>query len=161
MSDQLQINIGADTKGLETGLQRAADQLSKFGTEVQDTVKNLKPFGYTIEGIATAAQGLGPVALKPATDGLKGLGDKAGDTTDKLKKLPSQSNQATFALANLGRVASDAPFGFIAISNNIEPLVQSLQQLGKTSGGIGGTLKALGASLIGPGGLLLGFSLVS
>jgi hypothetical protein len=161
MSDQLQINVGADTKGLETGLQRAAAELSKFDTEVQDTVKNLKPFGYTIEGIATAAQGLGPVALKPATDGLKGLGDKAGETTDKLKKLPSQSNQATFALANLGRVASDAPFGFIAIANNIEPLVQSLQSLGKTSGGIGGTLKALGASLIGPGGLLLGFSLVS
>lgn len=87
---------------------------------------------------------------------------KAVDAFDKnVKKTVTSSGQATLALSNLGRVASDAPFGFIAIANNIEPLVQSLQSLGKTSGGIGGTLKALGASLIGPGGLLLGFSLVS
>jgi hypothetical protein len=111
MSDQLQINIGADTKGLETGLQRATVAVENFDKNVKKTV--------------------------------------------------SSSGQATLALSNLGRVASDAPFGFIAIANNIEPLVQSLQSLGKTSGGIGGTLKALGASLIGPGGLLLGFSLVS
>lgn len=111
MSDQLQINIGADTKGLETGLQKATAAVESFDKNVKKTV--------------------------------------------------SSSGQATLALGNLGRVASDAPFGFIAISNNIEPLVQSLQSLGKTSGGLGGTLKALGASLIGPGGLLLGFSLVS
>jgi hypothetical protein len=161
MSDQLQINIGADTKGLETGLQKAAAELSKFDSEVQDTVKRLKPFGYAIEGVATAAQGLGPVAFKPAYDGISGFGKKIDEAETKLKKLPASSGQATLALSNLGRVASDAPFGFIAIANNIEPLVQSLQSLGKTSGGIGGTLKALGASLIGPGGLLLGFSLVS
>ena len=111
MSEQLQINIGADTKGLETGLQRATAAVETFDKNVKKTV--------------------------------------------------SSSGQATLALSNLGRVASDAPFGFIAIANNIEPLIQSLQGLGKTSGGIGGTLKALGASLIGPGGLLLGFSLVS
>lgn len=87
---------------------------------------------------------------------------KAVDAFDKnVKKTVTSSGQATLALSNLGRVASDAPFGFIAIANNIEPLIQSFQSLGKTSGGIGGTLKALGASLIGPGGLLLGFSLVS
>ncbi|NCU77215.1 MAG: hypothetical protein EBV59_09800, partial [Synechococcaceae bacterium WB7_1C_051] len=56
---------------------------------------------------------------------------------------------------------SDAPFGFIAIANNIEPLIQSFQSLGKQSGGTGGALKALAGSLVGPGGLLLGISLVS
>lgn len=87
---------------------------------------------------------------------------KAVDQFDKnVKKTVTSSGQATLALSNLGRVASDAPFGFIAIANNIEPLIQSFQSLGKTSGGVGGALKALGGSLIGPGGLLLGFSLVS
>lgn len=78
-----------------------------------------------------------------------------------VKKSSVASGQATQALTNLGRVASDAPFGFIAIANNIEPLVQSLQSLGRTSGGIGGALKALGGALIGPAGLLLAFSVVS
>lgn len=71
------------------------------------------------------------------------------------------SNQASFALTNLGRVAQDAPFGFIGIQNNIPPLIEAFQQLKNTSGGTGGALKALGASLIGSGGLLLAVSLVT
>lgn len=87
---------------------------------------------------------------------------KAVDAFDKtVKKTVTSSGQATLALSNLGRVASDAPFGFIAIANNIEPLIQSFQSLGKTSGGVGGALKALGGSLLGAGGLLFGFSLLS
>jgi hypothetical protein len=156
MSDQLQINIGADTKGLETGLQKAVSAIDNFDKEVQSSAKDLQKFSQYLPNIAVP-----PNTFKAAEDGLKGLGSAVNETGNKLKGLPSQSGQATLALSNLGRIASDAPFGFIAISNNIEPLVQSLQSLGKTSGGIGGTLKALGASLIGPGGLLLGFSLVS
>ena len=156
MSDQLQINIGADTKGLETGLQKAVTAIDNFDKEVQSSAKDLQKFSQYLPNIAVP-----PNTFKAAEDGLKGLGSAVNETGNKLKGLPSQSGQATLALSNLGRVASDAPFGFIAIANNIEPLVQSLQSLGKTSGGIGGTLKALGASLIGPGGLLLGFSLVS
>jgi hypothetical protein len=84
------------------------------------------------------------------------------ETFDKsVKKTTTDSGKATLALSNLGRVASDAPFGFIAIANNIEPLIQSFQSVRKESGSVGGTLKALGASLAGPGGLLLGFTLVS
>lgn len=71
------------------------------------------------------------------------------------------SNQASFALNNLGRVAQDAPFGFIGIQNNIPPLIEAFQQLKNTSGSTGGALKALGASLIGSGGLLLAVSLVT
>ncbi len=156
MSDQLQINIGADTKGLETGLQKAVSAIDNFDKEVQNSAKDLQKFSQYLPNIAVP-----PNTFKAAEDGLKGLGSAVNDTGNKLKGLPSQSGQATLALSNLGRVASDAPFGFIAIANNIEPLIQSLQGLGRTSGGIGGTLKALGASLIGPGGLLLGFSLVS
>ena len=109
--NQLQINIGADTRSLEQGLQRATAAVETFDKSVKKT------------------------------------------TTD--------SGKATLALSNLGRVASDAPFGFIAIANNIEPLIQSFQSVRKESGSVGGTLKALGASLAGPGGLLLGFTLVS
>lgn len=71
------------------------------------------------------------------------------------------SNQAGFALQNLGRVAQDAPFGFIGIQNNISPLIESFQRLKNESGSTGGAIKALGASLIGSGGLLLAVSLVT
>jgi DNA repair exonuclease SbcCD ATPase subunit len=160
MSEQLQINIGADTKALETGLQRAVDAIDNFDKEVKDASGELKQFGKVADQVAVSSTNI-ESKLKPAQDGFTGLGKSIDNAESRLKKLPQTSGQATLALGNLGRIASDAPFGFIAISNNIEPLIQSLQGLGKTSGGIGGTLKALGASLIGPGGLLLGFSLVS
>ena len=83
------------------------------------------------------------------------------DFEKKIGLIAPSSAKAGLALSNLGRVATGAPFGFIAIQNNIEPLLQSFQSLRKESGGVGGALKALGTSLIGPTGLLLGFTLVS
>lgn len=76
-------------------------------------------------------------------------------------KFSSGSNQAAFALTNLGRVAQDAPFGFIGIQNNLNPLLESFQQLKAQSGSTGGALKALGQALIGPAGLGIALSLVS
>jgi hypothetical protein len=71
------------------------------------------------------------------------------------------TDRAAFALTNLGRVAQDAPFGFIGIQNNIPPLIESFQRLKQTTGTTGGALKALGSSLVGSGGLLFGVSLVT
>jgi hypothetical protein len=71
------------------------------------------------------------------------------------------AKSAGFALQNLGRVAQDAPFGFIGIQNNITPLLESFQRLKAESGSTGGALKALGQSLVGGGGLLLAVSLVT
>jgi len=71
------------------------------------------------------------------------------------------SNQAAFALTNLGRVAQDAPFGFIGIQNNLNPLLESFQRLKKETGSAGSALKALGGSLLGAGGLGLALSVVS
>jgi hypothetical protein len=71
------------------------------------------------------------------------------------------SNSAAFALTNLGRVAQDAPFGFIGIQNNLNPLLESFQRLKAETGGTGSALKALGSSLIGPAGLGIALSVVS
>ena len=71
------------------------------------------------------------------------------------------SNSAAFALTNLGRVAQDAPFGFIGIQNNLNPLLESFSRLKQETGGTGSALKALGQSLIGPAGLGIALSVVS
>ena len=41
---------------------------------------------------------------------------------------------ATNALSNLSRVAQDAPYGFMGIANNLNPLLESFQRLSKESG---------------------------
>lgn len=71
------------------------------------------------------------------------------------------SNQAANALTNLGRVAQDAPFGFIGIQNNLNPLLESFQRLKAESGSTSGALKSLAGSLIGPAGLGLALSVGS
>jgi len=83
-------------------------------------------------------------------------------TADTLKtKVPAGANQAAAALTNLGRVAQDAPFGFVGISNNLNPLLESFQRLRAETGSASGALKALGASLLGGGGLGLALSLAT
>jgi len=69
--------------------------------------------------------------------------------------------QAGNALQNLGRIAQDAPFGFIGISNNINPLLESFQRLKAETGSTGAALKALATGLIGGGGLGLAISVAT
>lgn len=76
-------------------------------------------------------------------------------------KLPQASNASTLALINLGRVVQDAPFGFLGIANNLNPLLESFQRLKAQSGSTGGALSALGGSLKGAGGLGIAISVVS
>jgi hypothetical protein len=77
------------------------------------------------------------------------------------RTLPSTSNQATNALSNLSRVAQDAPYGFIGIANNLNPLLESFQRLSKEAGGSGAALKAMAGGLMGPAGIGLALGAVS
>lgn len=75
-----------------------------------------------------------------AQQGFKGVGD--------------ESRRANFALINLGRIIQDLPFGFLGISNNISPALESIQALNVETGGFIGTSKALLKSLGGVGGVI-------
>lgn len=99
--------------------------------------------------------------VKPLEQGMVRAEQVISRFEGETKKVTRSTNQASQSIFNLGRIAQDAPFGFIGIQNNIEPLIQSLQGLRGESGSAGAALKALGASLLGPTGVLLGFSLVS
>lgn len=106
--------------------------------------------------------------IPPATAVVKSFGtsflpipaaaEKAGKA---IKGVSTTSSAATQSLINLGRVAQDAPFGFIGIANNLNPLLESFQRLKATSGSTGGALKALGKELGGAGGLGFALSIVS
>jgi hypothetical protein len=110
-TEDLQINIGANTQDLQTGLNQATQSVTNFGTAVKNN-------------------------LKPTAD-------------------------ATNALTNLSRVAQDAPYGFMGIANNLNPLLESFQRLSKESGGAGSALKALVGGLTGPAGIGLALGAAS
>jgi hypothetical protein len=100
--------------------------------------------------------------LKGAESKLKGFAAEASKSAGVLGgAVVKGSNSAAFALTNLGRVAQDAPFGFIGIQNNLNPLLESFSRLKSETGGTGSALKALASSLIGPAGLGIALSVVS
>ena len=71
----------------------------------------------------------------------------------EMQNFGKVGNQATQALSNLSRVAQDAPYGFMGIANNINPLLESFQRLQKESGGSKEALKAMAGALTGPAGI--------
>jgi hypothetical protein len=77
------------------------------------------------------------------------------------KRVTPASNQATRALIDVSRVAQDAPYGFIGIANNLNPLLESFQRLKETSGSAGGALKEMAKGLMGPAGIGLALGVVS
>lgn len=132
MAEELKIVIGADVDDLKKGVKEAEKSLSEIRKPAEQVGKTFSEVGKQSKQAATGLN-----QLKPAASG-------AGNV-----------------LTNLSRVASDAPFGFIAIQNNLDPLIQSFGSLQKQSGSTGAAIKALAGSLAGPAGLAVGFSVVS
>lgn len=78
-----------------------------------------------------------------------------------LSTVSAGSKDATFTLTNLNYIVQDLPYGFIGISNNITPLVQSFSNLSAGAGGLRAALAAMGAALIGPQGIFFAISVIS
>jgi len=118
----------------------------RIGADVTPAVQGLQQVEQRMRSTVAAGQSFG-----------KGI-DKS---VQSLSKLPGSSNQATQSLINLSRVAQDAPYGFIGIANNLNPLLESFQRLKASTGTTGGALQALKGALIGPAGVGLAIGVVS
>ena len=97
-------------------------------------------------------------------EALKAIEDLA-KSTEGLKTRFVQNKGATDAatqsLMNLSRVAQDAPYGFMGIANNINPLLESFQRLGERTKESGGAFKALKEAMVGPAGVGLAVGVLS
>lgn len=76
------------------------------------------------------------------------------------KQFRAQAGLNNAILLETGRLASDASFGFTAIANNLSQLVSLFGSFSRTAGGVGKSLKLLGSSLMGTGGVLLAVQLL-
>ena len=72
----------------------------------------------------------------------------------------AQSGLNNAILLETGRLASDASFGFTAIANNLSQLISLFQSFARTNGGVVASLKQLGKSLLGSGGIIIGIQLL-
>lgn len=144
LAEEIKISIVGEGGQLTKTLGDLEGQLKRF----QDALKNTG----NIESFARLQRAAD--ATKVRIEALKGIGNS-------LVPIKKGTVDATNALTNLGRVAQDAPYGFLGIANNLNPLLESFQRLQKESGGTGGALRALGASLAGAGGIGIALSVAS
>lgn len=129
-------------------IDQLQDKLSSLNAQLRNTTDPVLFKKLTAEAVRTqAAIGALDKSVAASKKTLQGVAPGAG--------------QAAQSLTNLGRIAQDAPFGFIGIQNNIGPLVDSFGYLTTATKNAGGPLKALSGALIGPAGIGLGIALVT
>ena len=141
-NESLVISISADQKAALAGLKQLNDQLLQLEKALKKT-----------------SDTAGIIKLQDQIRSLKAEMSSLNEVAQG--KLVKGTNQAANALTNLGRVAQDAPYGFIGIQNNLNPLLESFQRLKAETGSTGTALKALGAGLMGPAGLGIALSVGS
>jgi hypothetical protein len=137
----LSINIGANTQDLQAELQKAQNLLAQFQSALKKAT-NVGEINYLNTAITNLQQKIAGLNAQ--------MGNMRKPTAD-----------ATNALTNLSRVAQDAPYGFMGIANNLNPMLESFQRLQKESGGTGNALKALVGGLTGPAGIGVALGVVS
>lgn len=146
--EKLKIVISADNADAVASLNELSQQLKKFEKGVKDATNGSDLLAFN--------KGLTETRAK-----MEVLNASLNPITAQTKNLATGSNQAAFALQNVGRVAQDLPFGFMGIQNNLNPLLESFQRLKAETGSNMSALKALGSSLIGAGGVGLALSVAS
>jgi len=146
--EKLKIVISADNADAVASLNELSQQLKKFEQGVKNATNGADLLQFQ--------KGLTETRAK-----MEVLNASLNPIAEKSKNFAQGTNQAANALQNLGRVAQDAPFGFIGIQNNLNPLLESFQRLKTETGSSMGALKALGSSLMGAGGLGLALSVAS
>lgn len=155
MESKLSVEIGAQLTNLNSQFAKAVSTVTDGTQAMNDQIgKTERSFKLINNTRFTFGANYASASKQLATESAKTSMILGG-------AMVKSSNQAAFALQNLGRVAQDAPFGFIGIQNNLNPLLESFAMLKQQTGSTGAALKALGSSLIGPAGLGIALSVVS
>jgi|GEM_PF-2311403 len=155
---QLSVELSAQVNGFVTALTQAATASSRTDGVVTAMSNNISRNIANVNRLNLSGF---QRSLQAGQVSLTRLQATVSAAPQQLSRLSVGSNQAAFALTNLGRVAQDAPFGFIGIQNNLNPLLESFQRLRTESGSNAAALRALGQSLIGPAGIGVALSLVT
>jgi hypothetical protein len=137
----LNINIGANVTDLQSQLQKAENLLKQFEAALKKAT-NVGEINYLNNQV------------KYLTNTISSLGQQ-------MNKVGRPVGDATNALSNLSRVAQDAPYGFIGIANNLNPLLESFQRLQTQSGSTSNAFKSMVAGLTGPAGIGIALGVVS
>lgn len=129
---ELWAEIGARTEGLERGVARATGLLDQFGRPLQ--------------------------SVQGKTAQLDAVTHKASQSLGLFGRSSGAANTAVIAF---GQGVQDIPYGLRGVINNVQFTAQSFTQLVASTGSARTAFASLGASFLGPAGILAAFSAVT
>jgi hypothetical protein len=142
MAEEISVILTADASKLAAELQKAENELRQFQAALKRT-GDVAEIEKLQQSIAKTTQQIN-------------LLNKAQG------QLSGSSNKAAYALGDLSRIAQDAPYGFIGIQNNLNPLLESFQRLQAESKATGVSITSLiSSALKGPAGIGLALGIVT
>jgi len=139
--DKFGISLDLDASGLQAELIKAQNELRKFQAQLKTSTDTAE--------------------ISKLSGSISTLQDKITHLGSRMGEMAKPTGDATQSLVNLSRIAQDAPYGFIGIANNLNPMLEGFQRLSKESGGAGAALKTMVAGLSGPAGIGLALGVVS
>ena len=147
---KLEVQIGADKTDFDKKIKEVEFDIKELSKVKLDRLK----VGLDTSEINSQ--------IKDAKASLNSLKTTVKDTGQAFASglTPKVANGGN-ALMQFSRIAQDAPYGIIGIGNNITATAEAFSYLKQSTGSTGGALKALGSSIMGTGGLLLGVSLLT
>lgn len=146
---KLEVQIGADITDFEKKIKEVEFDIKELSKIKLDRLK------VGLDTTEINAQ------IKDAKNNLTQLKTAVKDTGQSFTGMSPKVANGGNALMQFSRIAQDAPFGIIGIGNNITATAEAFGHLKNQTGSTGGALKALGSSLAGTGGILLGVSLLT
>jgi len=145
----LSITIGGDSSDLSEEISRVERQLRTLERRREARVR----IGADVGDLDRR--------ISETTSNLSSLRNSLNQTTSSSDRFNRSAANGSNTLTQFSRIAQDAPFGIMGIGNNLTATAESFAQLSSSAGGAGNALRAVGASLLGTGGILLAVSLVT
>ncbi|WP_343702690.1 hypothetical protein [Chitinophaga sp.] len=157
--------LGEQAKKITKDFGLTDEAISKTGNAAKNASGKFVQFNKSMLGTSNHMGGfialarLGEISYK-GIEGSAGFATKAiNKFNQEGQKLSRMSVNASGALTGFNRIVQDAPYGFIAIGNNISETLDRMTELIKKSGSVGAALKSLGASFLGSGGAIFAVNL--
>lgn len=151
-SKKIIVSIEIKESGAKAKLNETANATEKLSSKVK--ILNKAQREQIINDEKSAIQKRALIASLKA----EAAAQMASSAATKNAKATSGLNNAI--LLETSRLASDASYGFTAIANNLGQLVNLFQISAKNAGGFVSSLKQLGTSLLGSGGILIAIQLL-
>lgn len=106
--------------------------------------------------------GISQVGAKNVIAAFKGIDTNMKITSHTMKnKLLPATRISNMGLMNMGRIAQDAPFGLMGISNNLTFMAEQMGRAKEQGHSFTSQLKGMGRQMLGVGGLTFAFSILT